>query len=120
MHEDRFRWVDYEGRRILEGDFRNADEKLFLKLLEKELEIVSNTGGGILVLDDATGTTFNHTMAMAAKETTEKEQPYIKKNAIVGAVGTDKVIIRSVNVLASVEHAFFESKDEAVKWLLAD
>lgn len=74
--------------------------------------------GGMLVLTDVSGTTFNQEVVDAIKELAEHHKPWVKASALVGLTPLMRIIYRAVVALTRREIRVCETRDEAVAYLL--
>ncbi|HET9752848.1 MAG TPA: hypothetical protein VFP52_07795 [Myxococcales bacterium] len=74
--------------------------------------------GGMLVLTDVSGTTFNQEVVDAIRELAEHHKPWVKASALVGLTPLMRIIYRAVVALTRREIRVCETRDEAVAYLL--
>ncbi|MBN1889288.1 MAG: hypothetical protein JW850_14940 [Thermoflexales bacterium] len=118
--EERIRFVDYKGKRILLEDFSSIrDEREFLALIKQAEGIVqSQPPKSVLVAVELTGARFSSTISQASKEASARNTPYVKASAMVGVKGLMQVMLKAVSTFAHRELVSFDTREQAMEWLI--
>lgn len=119
MADERIRFIDYKGKKILLEDFTNiSNEDEFLALLEKvEAFIQQQPPKSLLVCVDLNGARFSTRISQASKEATARNTPFIKASALVGPGGLMDIVMQGVSLFARRELIMFKTREEALEWL---
>ena len=63
---------------------------------------------------------FNSELVDYLKDLTKGNTPYVRKAAVVGIAGLYKVVISAISIFSKRDFKLFETKEEAVRYLLED
>jgi hypothetical protein len=74
----------------------------------------------VLVLSDFTGASFDHDSIQAMKESAVFDKPYVKKSAWLGAENFPHAFSESLRSFSRREFPAFQSREEALAWLVKD
>ena len=99
----------------------NSKEETVSTIIAAEEEFSKNPSNSVLALINVSNAFFHFNTLKAFKDFQEKTDPYIKKVAIVGLVGLQKVGFNTVsrsNHKGSVK--VFDSEQEAKEWLIEE
>ena len=75
--------------------------------------------GEALVLTDVTGSSFSQAAIESLKDLVQHNKPYVKASALVGLSALTRVVFRALITLTRREIRVFESRKEAVAYLLS-
>jgi hypothetical protein len=109
------------GETIVFQDFRNlASAADAAAAFDESRSVISRSPpNSALVLTDFSGARFNTEMVEAAKRLAADNRPYIRASALVGISGIQSVLFTGVNRAAERDIKWFESVEEAERWLLS-
>jgi hypothetical protein len=102
-------------------DFSNIsepDKELHHSGIAKTL-IASQPKGQALVLTDVTGSNFSQQSLDRLKDLMQHNRPYVKASALVGLSALTRVVFRAVMALTRRDIRVFESRKEAIAYLLS-
>jgi hypothetical protein len=118
--EDRIRFVDYKGKRILLEDFSNIlDEDELIRLIEKAGKVVqSQAKGSVLVVVDLTNSRYSPRVTQESKQIAAGNTPYIHASTLVGVKGLMDIVVRGINAFTGRKLMVFGSREEAMEWLI--
>ncbi|HZQ19635.1 MAG TPA: hypothetical protein VFA90_13020 [Terriglobales bacterium] len=120
VHE-RLRFLNRDGKQILFVDLSNCSARIVEEVVREIPDILSTLSlGSALVLTDFTGASFDDDAVMALKETAVFNKPYVKKSALVAVAGMPKSVHDGMKNFARREWGVFQSRTEAIAWLLED
>jgi hypothetical protein len=97
----------------------SKQEQLLALLVEAQSHIAKSAPKSVLVLTNVKDTPYNTTISNAIKEFTNKNTPYVKASAVIGADGLRKVLLQTVCMLTKREIHAFNSQETAMDWLSA-
>ena len=119
--QERIRFIDHHGKRILLVDLSNCPVKQLEGLIRNVPDYVTvEPLGSVLVLTDFTGAQFDHDSVRAIKETAVFDKPFVKKSALIGMEGLPVLFYEELKSFSRREMTIFENRDAALAWLVAD
>lgn len=120
MENNRIRFVDYKGKRILLEDFSNvkSEDELEKLIWQAETVVHSQLPKSLLVVVDMTSSTFGPKVSQTSKEASKSNSPYIKASAMVGMSKLMEIILNSVRTVSGRSIASFGTREEAYEWLI--
>jgi hypothetical protein len=74
----------------------------------------------VLTLNDVTGTSFDKESVAALQAKVAANAPYVRKAAVIGISGLQRLIYESVQAFSKRRLPLFESRLEALSWLARD
>src|SRR5512133_3685322 len=109
MQEERIRFIDYKGKRILLEDFSNAkDENELIAMMWKAEEIIhKQQPKSLLVVVDMTNAHFGPNVSQSSKTAARSNTPYIKASAMVGMSRLMEIILQSLRLVTGRELVTF-------------
>ena len=112
--------LSYKGKRITIVDLSHCPPDETLKVLPAaKAAIAKSPPKSALVLADVTGAIYNKEVAAAIKDFTDKNTPYVKASAVVGADGVRLILLQTVIMLTRREIKTCAARQEALDWLAA-
>lgn len=118
---DRVRFITHQGKQILLVDLSNCRPSKVHEIVQALPDIVTTRPrGSVLILSDFTGASFDEEALRAMQETAVFDKPYIKKTAWVGASEFPAVFAKSLSSFSRREFPVFETREEALAWLVKD
>jgi hypothetical protein len=119
--EERLRFIKHKGQAIFIIDLSHCAAKEILLLMDQVKEIVArHAPGSMLTLADFTGAEVDKKVAMRIKEVTVLDRPYVKRSAWVGMESVPHVLYENIKTFSQREFPAFQTRDEAMDWLVAD
>jgi hypothetical protein len=119
--DDPIRFIEHQGKRILQADFSHANAHDMLLLLEELRRVVAQEPRASLVtFSDWTGATVDHAVAMKVKEVLTLDRPFVKKTAWVGTESIPHAFMENFHTFSQREIATFKTREEAMDWLVAE
>ncbi len=70
------------------------------------------------VLVDITGTTMSPEAVRALKDSTRNDKAMVEKTAIVGVTGLKKILADAIARFSGTHTQYFDTKEQALDWLL--
>ncbi len=111
--------IPYKQKKITYLDLSGANQDQILPLLKDAQEMIAKLPAkSALVLTNVKDTTYNSTISNAIKEFTNKNTPYVKASAVIGAEGLRKVLLQTVCMLTKREIHAFDTQETAMDWLI--
>lgn len=120
MHE-RIQFITHQKKQILLVDFSNCPSSEVEKISRAVPDYVTRQPrGSVLVLSDFTGATLEQEAIRTLKEAAVFNKPYIKKSALVGGWNLPEVLGQKLKDFSRREFPTFNSREEALAWLVEE
>jgi hypothetical protein len=118
---DRIRFITHHSKQILLVDLSNCSGSEVAKIARAVPELVTTRPrGSVLILSDFTGASFDEEAVRVMKEAAVFDKPFIKKTAWVGAENFPEVFSENIRSFSRREFPSFETREEALAWLVKD
>lgn len=118
---DRLRFITHQGRQILLIDLSNCGDADVMKIVGEVQRIVgAQLRDSTLTLTDLTGVKASRSAVTRMKEVAVLDRPYVKRAAMVGAESLPKVFYEALKTFSQREFPRFETRQEAMDWLVTD
>ena len=119
--EERIRFIDHQGKRVLLVDLSNCPINQVEKLVRSVPDYMTvQPLGSVLVLTDFTGAAFDRDAIRAVKETAVFDKPFVKKSALIGTEDLPASFYDELKSYSRRELLIFKTREEALDWLAAD
>jgi hypothetical protein len=116
--EERIRFIDHQGKRILLVDLSNCPVNQLERLVRSVPDYITvQPLASVLVLTDFTGTPFDRDATRAVKETAVFDKPFVKKSALIGIEGLPASFYDELKSFSRREMSIFKTRDDALDWL---
>lgn len=116
--------VSYNQKEIIYIDFSNLDilqHEEFKETIEKAKNVIKNyPPTSVLTLVNFTNLRFSSQFLSELKELTYHNKPYVKKGAVFGVQGLQKVVFDSVMRITGRSLPICKSKEEGMDWLTTE
>jgi len=117
--DDKSFWEELQGKKILINDYSNLTNEEVLERIKINEELIPSLGmDDILLLVDVTNDKGTAEIISSFKHIAKLIQPYIKKGAIVGITGIQKVLLKAVNRFSNLGLVPCDSREEAMNYLV--
>jgi hypothetical protein len=119
--EDRLRFIKHKGHAIYVVDLTHCTAKELLLLLDLvRADIARHAPGSLLTLADLTGAQIDKNVATRMKEVLVLDRPYVKRSAWVGTESLPHVFYEHFKSFSQRELPAFETREEAMDWLVKE
>jgi len=119
--DDRIRFIERKGKKILLLDFSHATAAQMQLLLEYVRVTVAKQGReSVTILADFEGAEVDHAVAMRIKEVLTLDRPFVKKSAWVGAEHIPHAFMDNFHTFSQREIVTFKTREEALEWLVEE
>ena len=119
--KDRLRFVKHKGRAIFLIDFSNCGGKDMMLLLDQvRVSVARHEPGSVLTLADFSGAKIDKAVATKIKEVLVLDRPYVKKSAWVGTDSLPQVFYENFKSFSQRDFPTFETREEAMDWLVRE
>ena len=118
---ERLRFVSHKGQSIFLIDFSHCKGKEILLLLDQvRADIARHAPGSVLTLADFSDAQVDKAVATKIKEVLVLDRPYVKKSAWVGTESLPHVFYENFKSFSQRDIPTFESRKEAMEWLVKE
>jgi len=119
--KDRLRFVKHKGQAIFLIDFSHCGGKDMMLLLDQvRASVAQHEPGSVLTLADFSGAKIDKAVATKIKEVLVLDRPYVKKSAWVGTDSLPNVFYENFKNFSQREFPTFETREEAMDWLVRE
>lgn len=117
----RLRFVNHKGQAIFLIDFSHCQGKDLLVLLDEiRADVARHEPGTVLTLADFSGAKVDKDVATRMKEVLALDRPYVKKSAWVGTDSLPHVFYENFKTFSRRDFPTFETREEAMDWLVTE
>ena len=118
---ERLRFIKHKGQAIFLIDFSHRKGKEILLLLDQvRADVARHAPGSVLTLGDFTGAQVDKAVATKIKEVLVLDRPFVKKSAWVGTDSLPHVFYENFKSFSQRDIPAFETREEAMEWLVKD
>jgi hypothetical protein len=119
--DDRIKFIEHQGKQILFLDFSHASaHEMQLLLAHVRVVVAQHSRESLVTLADYTSATVDHAVATRIKEVLTLDRPFVKKTAWVGTESIPHAFMENFQSFSQREIATFETREEAMDWLVAE
>ena len=119
--EERIRFIDHLGKKILVVDFSNCPANEVEKIARAVPDYVTvQPRNSVLVLTDFTGASFDRDALRAMKETAVFDKPFVRKSALLGTESLPAQFYEELISFSRRELLILKTREEALDWLATD
>ncbi len=117
----RVRFMEHAGRRVLFINYAHCDVAMLKAVAEEARRVIAREApGSVLTLTDVTGTSFDKESVAVLQENIAANAPYVRRAAVVGISGLQRLIYESVQAFSRRRIPNFETRQEALNWLVKE
>lgn len=119
--EERIRFIKHKSKRVLMVDVSHckSDEVEKLALLVPSYVTAEKTGS-VLLLADFTGAELDRIAFERIKVAAVFDRPHLKRSAWVGIESIPKVFFEHIKTFSQRDLPTFNTREEALDWLVTD
>jgi hypothetical protein len=119
--ESRVQFIIHRGKRVLSINYAHCDvAQLKAVAAEGHRMISRELLNSVLTLNDVAGTSFDHESVEALKSKVAANAPYVKRAAVIGISGLQRLIYEAVKLFTRRNIPLFSTREEALDWLVQD
>lgn len=121
MAEERVRFVEHRGKRILFHDFSHVMKtaEALVPIARSKAIVATQPPRSLLTLTWVQGSRFDRQIIEALKDLVIHNKPYVRHGAIAGLSGLQRVIYVTLTQLTGRRLKTFDTIEEAKDWLVA-
>lgn len=114
-------FINHQGKQVLLLDLSNCSAAELERIFRAVPEIViTRPRGSVLILSDFTGASFDSEAVRVMKETAVFDKLYVKKSAWTGTETFPPALAENVSSFSRREFSIFDTRKEALAWLIKD
>ena len=118
---ERISFITHKGKPIMLVDLSDCESKEILILLEEiQHTVARHERGSLLTLADLTGAHIDRTVATRMKEVLTLDRPFVKRSAWVGGESVPHVFYENIKNFSQREFPQFNTREEAMDWLVKE
>ena len=117
----RVRFIEHQGKRVLFINYSHCDVAMLKAVAEEGHRVIAREEpNSVLTLNDVTGTTFDKESVALLQAKVAANAPYVRRAAVIGISGLQRLIYESVQAFSKRRLPLFNSRQEALAWLVRD
>ncbi len=112
--------VHHKNKSIVLVNLANCSPQSTFTILDEAADVIAKSAPkSALILTDSTNATYNSEVSSAMKNFSAKNTPYVKGSAVVGADAMRKVLVAAIRVATKRDIRTFDTRDQAMDWLVS-
>jgi hypothetical protein len=117
----RVRFIEHQGKRVLFINYSHCDVAMLKAVAEEGHRVIAQQPpNSVLTLNDVTGTTFDKESVALLQAKVAANAPYVRRAAVIGIGGLQRLIYESIQAFSRRRLPLFESRPEALAWLVRE
>ncbi len=117
----RVRFIEHQGKRVLFINYSHCDVVMLKAVAEEGHRVIAlEPPNTVLTLNDVTGTTFDKESVAVLQAKVAANAPYVRRAAVIGISGLQRLIYESVQIFSRRRLPLFESRQQALAWLVQE
>jgi hypothetical protein len=117
----RVRFIEHQGRRVLFINYAHCDVAMLKAVAEEGHRVIAREQpNSVLTLNDVTGTTFDKESVAVLQARVADNAPYVRRAAVIGISGLQRLIYEGVQAFSRRRIPLFQTRQEALRWLVED
>jgi len=117
----RVRFIEHLGMRVLFINYSHCDVAMLKAVAEEGHRVIaSEEPNSVLTLNDVTGTTFDKESVAVLQAKVAANAPYVRRAAVIGINGLQRLIYEGVQAFSRRRIPHFDTRQEALSWLVKD
>lgn len=121
VRDERLKFIQHKGHTVYSIDFTNCKGKELLILLEQiRADVTRQAPDSVLILAEFAGAKIDKRVATRLKEVLVLDRPFVKRAAWVGTESLPHVFYEHFKNFSQRELPVFDTREEALEWLVAE
>jgi hypothetical protein len=117
----RVRFIEHQGKPVLFINYSHCDVAMLKAVAEEGHRVIAQQPpDSVLTLNDVTGTTFDKESVAVLQARVAANAPHVRRAAVIGIHGLQRIIYEGVQIFSKRRLPLFESRSEALAWLVQD
>lgn len=114
----RVQFITHKGKRVLSIDYSRCDVATMKAVAEEGHRVIAlQPPNSVLTLNDVTGASFDQESVEVLKSRVAANAPYVKRAAVIGISGLQRLIYEAVKFFAKRTIPLFPTREEALDYL---
>ena len=114
-------FIEHAGKRVLFVNYSHCDVALLKAVVQECKRVVATQPpNSVRTLNDVAGTMFDHESVTLLKSLTKSNAPYVRRAAVIGLTGLQRLIHEAVQAFSSRNLPLFPTRRQALDWLIQD
>ena|ERR1700690_2132838 len=120
MELERVRFIDHQGKQVLLLDFSNGRAEDVSKVIIQAGPLIQKSSPhSLLTLSDMTNIAVRDISTQQLVSFAKGNAPYVKAAAVIGVSGLARSIMATTVILTRRKFQAFDSRQEALAWLIS-
>lgn len=117
----RVNFIEHKGRRVLFINYSHCDVAMLKAVAEEGHRVIAREQpNSVLTLNDVTGTNFDKESVAVLQAMVAGNAPYVRRAAVIGISGLQRLIYEGVQAFSRRRIPLFESRQQALDWLVRE
>jgi hypothetical protein len=117
----RVRFIEHQGQRVLFINYSHCDVAMLKAVAEEGHRVIAREQpNSVLTLNDVTGTNFDKESVAVLQAMVAGNAPYVRRAAVIGISGLQRLIYEGVQAFSRRRIPLFESRQQALNWLVRE
>lgn len=117
----RVRFIEHSGKRVLFINYSHCNVAMLKAVAEEGHRVIAREPlNSVLTLNDVTGTTFDKESVAVLQAKVAANAPHVKRAAVIGISGLQRLIYEGVQAFSKRRIPHFETREEALSWLVRE
>jgi hypothetical protein len=117
----RVQFIRHAGHRILFINYAHCDASMLKAVAEEGHRVIAREKPGtVLTLNDVSGTVFDKESVAVLQAKVAENAAYVQRAAVVGISGLQRLIYESVQAFTRRRIPNFQTRQEALSWLVSE
>jgi hypothetical protein len=117
----RVNFIEHQGKRVLFINYSHCDVAMLKAVAEEGHRVIAREQqNSVLTLNDVTGTNFDKESVAVLQSMVAGNAPYVRRAAVIGISGLQRLIYEGVQAFSRRRIPLFESRQQALNWLVQE
>jgi hypothetical protein len=117
----RVRFIEHAGKRVLFINYSHCDVAMLKAVAEEANRVIAREKHcSVLTLNDVAGTSFDKESVAVLQSKVAANAPYVRRAAVIGINGLQRLIYEGVQAFTKRRIPHFQTREEALNWLVSE
>ena len=117
----RVRFIEHAGKRVLFINYSHCNVAMLKAVAEEGHRVIAREQpDSVLTLNDVTGTKFDKESVLVLQSKVAANAPFVKRAAVIGISGLQRLIYEGVQAFSRRRIPHFDTREEALGWLVQE
>lgn len=118
---ERVKFIEHKGKRVLFINYAECDIAMLQAVAEEGHRVIAREPpNSVLTLNDVSGTNFDTESVAVLRSKVAANAPFVRRAAVIGITGLQQLIYDAVQRFSQRNIPLFDSREEALNWLVAE